>query len=141
VAQGLDQLAKGDTAAATTTFTNVLSLDPVNPFAHYNLGYLAQQADHTTEARKQYDAALAALPTLAPALYNKAILLEDIDLEQSVELYRKALASDPDNAAAHMRLGFALVHLGEKDDGGDELAKGIELDPSMASVAAPTYAD
>lgn len=141
VQQGLDQLTKGDTAAATTTFTNVLALDPGNPFAHYNLGYLAQQAGRPDEARQQYDAALRALPTLAPALYNKAILLESTDLEQSVELYRKAVASDPKNAAAHMRLGFALVHLGKKQEGGDELAKGVELDPAMRSVAAPTYAD
>ncbi|SFD03405.1 Tetratricopeptide repeat-containing protein [Nocardioides terrae] len=141
VKKGLDQLADGDPDAATTTFDKALDLDPKNAYAHYNLGYLAQQAGDDDAAGKEYDDALAALPTLTSALYNKAILLEDDDLDQAVALYRKALTSDPDNAAAHMRLGFALVHLGQKDEGAAELAQGLRLDPSMKSVPAPTYAD
>lgn len=137
--QGLSQLTRHDTAAATTTFANVLGLDPKNAVAHYNLGYIAQQAGHDDQAVKEYDAALAASPDFAFALYNKAILLEGSDLEMSVKLYRKAIAAEPKNAAAHMRLGFALVHLGKQSEGGDELARGIQLDPAMKSVPAPTY--
>ena len=38
-----------------------------------------------------------------------------------------------------MRLGFALVQLGQTDEGETYLAKGVGLDPSMVDVKAPSY--
>lgn len=139
VQQGLDQLAAGDAATARSTFENVLALDADNVYAHYNLGVIAQQSGDDTQAVASYDEALASDDAFAPALYNKAILTESDDLRAAVELYRRAVAADPTMAAAFMRLGFALVHLGEKDEGATYLAKGVELDPSMADVDAPSY--
>jgi Tfp pilus assembly protein PilF len=139
VQHGLDQLNDGQTAAAQGTFENVLSLEADNVYAHYNLGFIAQQAGHDGEARKQYDAALAVDPTFGSALYNKGILTEGDDLEAAVTLYRQVISSEPDFAPAHMRLGFALLQLGQKAEGEKELADGIRLDPSMKDVEAPSY--
>lgn len=139
VSQGISQLDGGDTAAARTTFQNVLGLDPANPYAHYNLGYIAQLAGDATTAMSEYDAALATDPAFGSALYNKAILTEPTDLDAAVGLYRQAVAVQPDLAAAHMRLGFALLHLGQKSEGEKELGEGIQLDPSMKDVEPPTY--
>jgi Tfp pilus assembly protein PilF len=139
VQQGLDQLAAGDAATAKTTFENVLALDPHNIYGHYNLGVIAQQAGDDQTAMSSYDEALAVDDGFAPALYNKAILTETSDLGAAVELYRRTVAADPTMAAAFMRLGFALVHLGKKDEGATYLGKGVELDPSMADVEAPSY--
>jgi Tfp pilus assembly protein PilF len=139
VQQGLDQLAASDTAAAKGTFGNVLALDPGNVYAHYNLGVIAQQAGNDKAAMTAYDAALSSDDAFAPALFNKGILTESTDLEAAVDLYHRAVAADPTMAAAFMRLGFALVHLGEKDEGAKYLGKGVQLDPSMADVEAPSY--
>lgn len=139
VETGIAQVTAGEDAAARTTFENVLALDADNAYAHYNLGQLAQKSGRDREAMTSYDAALAADPEMAPALFNKAILTEPADLDAAVELYRRALDSDPDLAPAHMRLGFALLHLGEKSEAEEHLASGIRLDPSMADVEAPSY--
>ncbi|MCR1782867.1 tetratricopeptide repeat protein [Nocardioides carbamazepini] len=139
VQTGLEQLDAGDDAEARTTFENVLELDPDNVYAHYNLGLLAQGAGRQDDAVKQYDAALATDADFAPALYNKGILLEATELDAAVGLYRRALKADPDMAAAHMRLGFALLHLGETAEAEEHLSTGIELDPSMADVEPPSY--
>lgn len=139
VQTALQQLDKGDDAKARATFENVLELDPDNVYAHYNLGLLAQDAGKDALAIKQYDAALKTDPKFTSALYNKGIVLESGDLEAAVELYRRAVAIDPDLAAAHMRLGFALLHLGKTDEAEEHLASGIKLDPSMADVQAPSY--
>jgi Tfp pilus assembly protein PilF len=139
VQQGLDQLAAGDTATAKTTFENVLAVDPDNVYGHYNLGVIAQQAGDDEAAMTSYDAALAVDDAFAPALYNRALLTEASDLDAAVELYKRAVAADPTMAAAFMRLGFALVHLGEQDEGATYLAQGIKLDPSMKDVEAPSY--
>jgi Tfp pilus assembly protein PilF len=139
VRSGIEQLDDGQTEAAQATFEKVLGIDSDNAYAHYNLGLIAQQAGDTDEALKQYDAALAAQPTFASALYNKAILTESTDLSAAVSLYRQAIVAEPGNAPAHMRLGFALLHLGQQTEGEKQLAAGIQLDPSMANVQAPSY--
>ncbi len=46
---------------------------------------------------------------------------------------------DDKMAAAYMRLGFALVHLGKDDEGSEFLTQGIALDPSMTEIEAPSY--
>ena len=136
---GLEQLNAGDSQAAEVTFRNVLTVDPANLYAHYNLGLIAQNRNDTQQAIESYDAALAIDDTYAPALYNRAILTEPTDLDAAVALYRKAVAADPAFAAAFMRLGFALVHLGKADEGSTYLGKGIALDPTMVDVEAPSY--
>ena len=139
VEAALRQLEAGDDTTARSTFENVLELDPTNAYAHYNLGLLAQDAGDDARAIREYDEALETDPELTSAIYNKAIVLETSDLDGAVELYRKALVVDPDLAAAHMRLGFALLHLGETAEAEEHLATGIELDPSMRDVDAPSY--
>lgn len=139
VQAALRQLETGDDATARATFTNVLELDPDNVYAHYNLGLLAQDAGNDELAIEHYDAALATDPDFTSALYNKGIVLETKDLEATVELYRRALVIDPDLAAAHMRLGFALLHLGEPDEAEEHLSTGVALDPSMTDIQAPSY--
>lgn len=139
VQTALQQLDQGDEAKARATFENVLELDSDNAYAHYNLGLMAQDAGKDKLAIKHYDAALKADPQFTSALYNKGILLENDDLEASVELYRKAIAVDSDLASARMRLGFALLHLGETEEAEKQLSAGVKLDPSMADVKAPSY--
>jgi Tfp pilus assembly protein PilF len=139
VKKGLAELTAGNAAAAKVTFENVLAIDPHNAYAHYNLGVIAQQDGRDKAAMASYDAALADDDAFAPALYNKAILTEGSDLDAAVDLYRRAVDADPKMAAAHMRLGFALIHLGKTAEGEEHLGKGVSLDPSMADVEAPSY--
>ena len=139
VQQGLRQLDDGDTTGAKATFTKVLTVDPANKYAHFNLGVIAQQAGDDKTAMGEYDKALKTDDAFSSALYNKAILTEHTDLEAAVALYKRAVKADPKMAAAYMRLGFALVHLGQKDEGARYLGKGVTLDPSMANVQAPSY--
>ncbi|RYB93875.1 tetratricopeptide repeat protein [Nocardioides oleivorans] len=139
VESALKQLDAGDIATAQATFENVLQIDPGNVYAHYNLGLLAQGTGDGALAVEQYDAALETDPDFTSALYNKGIVLEATDLEEAVALYERALAIDPDLASAHMRLGFALLHLGKTAEAEAHLSTGIELDPSMAHVQAPSY--
>lgn len=136
---GLDQLETGDQAAAETTFDTVLTLEPDNSYAHYNLGLIAQDRGDLDAARASYERALDTDATFVPALYNLGILTEKEDLQAAVDLYRRAVAADASFAPAHMRLGFALTHLGEDEEAARFLQRGLELDPSMADVEAPSY--
>ena len=140
VQKGLDELAAGDTAAAKATFENVVALDPDNVYGNFNLGVIAQQAGDDPSAMAAYDVALATDDAFAPALYNKAILTESSDLEAAVALYRRAVEADPTMAAAFMRLGFALVHLGQEGRGrGRSSARASRSTPRWPTVEAPSY--
>jgi Tfp pilus assembly protein PilF len=139
VQQGLDQLAAGDAIGAKASFEKVLALDPDNVYGHFNLGVIAQQKGDRTTAMTSYDAALAIDAAFAPALYNKAILTEAIDLKAAVDLYERTVAAEATMAAAYMRMGYALVHLGRKSEGRTYLARGIQLDPTLEDAEPPTY--
>jgi Tfp pilus assembly protein PilF len=139
VQSGIDQLNAGQDKAARTTFENVLALDAENLYALYNLGLIAQNAGKPDGALDYYDRALVVQADYVPALYNKAILLETTDLDQSIQLYRQVIGLDDQMAAAYMRLGFGLVHLGQTEEGEGFLEQGIALDPAMEDVEAPKY--
>ncbi|KRB78490.1 hypothetical protein ASE01_04300 [Nocardioides sp. Root190] len=140
VSDGLAQLEAGDLDKAGRTFEAVLLIEPDNAYAHYNLGFLAQQRGDKATAIGEYTDAISSDPEMAPALYNLGLLTENADLDASVDLYRRVLAVKPDDAATHMRLGFALRHLGHEAEAKESLAKGVDLDPAMADVTPPTYA-
>jgi Flp pilus assembly protein TadD len=139
LATGLQQVKDTQYPEATATFRKVLGLDPKNTFATYNLGYLAQLQGDDVTALQRYAATLDSDRTFAPALYNLAILTEPSDLHAAVALYRRDIAVKPDDAPAYMRLGFALKHLGQDEEADQLLQRGVQLDPSLAGAAPPTY--
>jgi tetratricopeptide (TPR) repeat protein len=139
VEDGLDKLIVKDVATARAAFEEAAALDPGNLYAHYNLGVLAQRDLDDAAALAFYDRALAIQADYAPALFNKAIILETSDLDQSIELFRQVVELDPTMATAFMRLGFALVHQCERGEGKKLLEQGISLDPRMEKMEAPNY--
>jgi tetratricopeptide (TPR) repeat protein len=140
IAAGLQQVSDQQYDAARATFDQVLDRDATNVYGTYNLGYIAQLQGDDTTAIQRYTTTLATDKDFAPALYNLAILTESSDLKGAVALYRREIQVKPDDAAAYMRLGFALKHLGDRAEGEQMLQQGIALDPSMADVKSPTYA-
>lgn len=137
--RGLEQVRKEEYGDAKGTFDSILTIEPDNAFATYNLGFIAQREGQDPQAIELYARATQLDPEFAPPLYNLAILTEASDLEAAADFYRRVLELEPDDAPTHMRLGFLLQHQGETAEGQELLDRGIELDPSMANVPAPTY--
>src|SRR5215813_5793188 len=57
---------------------------------------------------------------------GKELYRNDQD-EQAVDLFKKAISQDPDNAEAHLRLGMSYAALEQKTEADDEYKKAIEL--------------
>lgn len=137
--RGLGQVQKEQYGDARGTFESILTLDPKNAFATYNLGFIAQREGQDPKAVELYAKATQLDPQFAPPLYNLAILTEASDLDAAAAFYRRVLELEPEDAPTMMRLGFLLQHQGKTDEGQQLLDQGIELDPTMQDVPAPSY--
>ena len=103
VLAGVDQ--RSMTPEQQTAFAAYLELfhaemiDADRPEAYLNLGLLETRLRHPSEAENQYQTALRLDPHFTPALVN----LADLDRmrgqnQEGVELLRKAMSIDPNNA-------------------------------------------
>ncbi len=73
---------------------------------------------------------------MTSALFNLAILRGVAGANQeSADLYRRVIAVEPNNAAAHFNLGLVLRLLGQTAEAQTELTKAQQLD---AKLVAPS---
>lgn len=131
--EGIRAQESGNSALAVSDFLAVVKADPTDNVAWYDLGVIAHQAGQDPQAVKDYRAALAAHPGYFPALYNLAVLESGSDPAGAIALYRRAIAAEPKNGAAHLNLGFLLRSSGDAAAGTEEIAKAVSLDPALAS--------
>jgi tetratricopeptide (TPR) repeat protein len=123
---------EGQVEAATSGFKNVLSLEPRNKYALFDLGLLAQRAGSSDVADKYYRQALDADPNFRPALFNLAVVRYQVGAnEEAATLYRRIIALDPSAATSHLNLGFALLAMGDVKNAGKEFEAAVKLDPSL----------
>lgn len=132
--EGVAAQKAGRTDEAERLYEEVLSNDPTNKLANFNLGVAAQIAGDMEKAENLYEKSLDADPVFLPALFNLAILRERTDRnEESAETYRRLLEQYPDNGPAHLNYGFLLTQkLNKPDEGREEFKKAIENDPTLA---------
>ena len=134
----LQQSQVKDSKGAARTYQRVLEIDPRNKIAWYNLGVIAQEDDRKADARRAYDKALESDPKFTSALFNKALLLESGEPDRAVELLKRAIATDPKAAAAHLHLGQILAQKNRDDEARDEFRRAVAADPKLRPyVPAP----
>jgi len=144
----LEAHQEGRLGEAVELYEEVLTLEPRNKFAWYNLGLIDQTRGESAKAEERYREAISVDPDFVAALFNLAVLrTADGDDDEAIELYRQIIEIQPGYAPAHLNLGFALIDIGEGREGRAELETATELDPSLASripdeeaaeVATPT---
>lgn len=78
-------MERGDIKKAVSAFNNVLTMDPRNAFANYNLGVIYQQQGRWKEAEKSFDAVLRTMPgNLDAQLRLSAIYIETNQAQKAV---------------------------------------------------------
>jgi tetratricopeptide (TPR) repeat protein len=98
-------------------------------------GLALHQAGRLAEAKQHYDAALAVNPHHFSALHLLGVLcIQTGQLEQGVELIRRAIGIKPDVAAAYGDLATALNSLKRHDEALWSCDRAIALDPDYAAA-------
>ena len=133
LAKGLAAHRAGKLDEARALYNEVLKNEPRNKFGYYNLGLLAQTRGDNISAENDYRLAISIDPNFTSPLFNLAIILAAKGSDnEAMELYRKVIALEPRNAGAHLNLGLILRKTGDHVQGDAEVAKALELDPSLA---------
>jgi Flp pilus assembly protein TadD len=123
-------------AASYLELCDAERIDADRPEAHLNLGLLETRLRHPSEAETQYRTALRLDQNFPPALVNLADLDRMRGLDQEgVELLRKAMSIDPNNADIRHSLGLALVRQHNYADALPELRQASEFAPDNARYA------
>lgn len=135
---GLKEQVAGHYGAAQREYKAVLANDANNKYAFYNLGLIAQNEQRSADAESAYRRAIAIDPNFIPALFNLAILRTNAQASaEAVSLYQKIISIDDHQAGAHLNLGFLLRSTGQGDLGNVQIARALELDPSLGRQSAP----
>lgn len=134
IGKGLQAQSTGNLDEAGRDYRDAIKKDPSNKIAYYDLAVVDQTKGRLTLAETEYRQALRLDPNFVPALFNLAIVRTAAGSKnEAVDLYRRAIAAQPSYAAAHLNLGFLLRDIGEVTAGNAELAKAVQIDPSLRS--------
>jgi tetratricopeptide (TPR) repeat protein len=108
--------ALDEDARAEANLRKALEIDPDNTAANLNLGLLLGGQGRVREAQEALRAALTADPELAVAAYNLAVMLAETDLEESLELARRAASSRPSEPRYGYTHAFFLRQAGRASE-------------------------
>jgi tetratricopeptide (TPR) repeat protein len=134
---GIKQTDQENWSSAGATFQKVLTIDPSNLYANYDLGVIAQATGSSSEAISYYNKALAANAAYTPAMYNEAILLESSHPQQAIALYQKIVSIDPKASTAYLRMALVQAEQGDATGAKANYAKAVALDPAFSKYKLP----
>ena len=120
---------------AIIAFQKVISLEPNDAKAHYNIGNTFQKQGKWQEAIDAYNKALLIKPEYAEAYNNMGVALkEQGKLDEAIKAYNKTVLIKSDYADAYYNMGNALNDYGKWDEAIDAYNKSISLKPDYADA-------
>jgi len=130
--RALTALRRRDFAVAEAVLTSLLAgpaTTPERAFLSNKRGVARMGLLRPDAARSDFEAALTAVATFAPALTNLGNLaLEAGDIDGAIALYEAALRSDPEYAVACLNLGVAYKRSGRIEEGVRSLRRAQALE-------------
>lgn len=126
----------GDYAEARDAYSLALELKgsdaPTRWFVHYTRGITHEKLGQWDLAEADFRAALALEPDQPQVLnyLGYALAEQNIKLDESLSLLRRAVAASPDNGHILDSLGWVLYRLGNHAEAVEHLERAAELDPT-----------
>lgn len=112
--QGLIFFLENDLSNATTTFEQVLDLNPENALAHDVLGLIALKKRNIAEALDHFTRAIEINPNFALAMYNKGVAYKmNNDPVKALEYFNKAIDTHLNVAQVYFARGLLKRDMGD----------------------------
>ncbi|VAW05991.1 hypothetical protein MNBD_ALPHA01-1238 [hydrothermal vent metagenome] len=122
--------ANGDYEAAEEYMLASLSANKNQPHVHNNLGNLYLEQENYQKAVHCYRKATRLEEKYADAWYNWAVVLDKQNMTaESIELVKKAIKYDPDQAKYHNFLGLLYKHQKNYPDAIASFEKALKIQP------------
>jgi tetratricopeptide (TPR) repeat protein len=110
--------------------------------SYANLGDFYMQRGDFTEAVKDYENARRLEPRMIEVLMNESVAYSNMrQNERAEQCLRRALETEPDNAAANFNLGLLLAEEGKTDEAEKALRRAIKSDPLPCGAWCPAAAN
>ncbi len=134
-----DALMRGDWTAAISEARRGLALAGADATAraalHHRLGTALAQTGDLAGAEREFEASIAASPSLPRAHYSLGVLrLSSGDEDAALRSFSRALQSDPTYLAARVNLADVLRGRGRAREAAAEYARALELDPKLPAA-------
>jgi tetratricopeptide (TPR) repeat protein len=130
----VDALLAGERARAVELFRKAVGIgDPVErALALNNLGAIHYEDGDLDRAREAWEACVVQEPNFSIAAYNLALLVaREKDYPRAIDLLRRSLVYDPQNATALNNLAYYLALSGEDLEEAEARARSaVDLEPS-----------
>jgi tetratricopeptide (TPR) repeat protein len=126
-------------AEAHTEMESAIALDRNNAWAAKGLGQTLMYLGRPQEGIPHIEKAIRLSPfdpniaIFYHVLARSHLLLDHVD--QSIDLYRKAIAANPSAWYCHLDLAAALGLRGDLDEARAQLAESLRLNPGIKSIA------
>jgi tetratricopeptide (TPR) repeat protein len=113
---------KEDYDNALAVYRQALEYQPTNAKIHCNLGFLYWGKGDTEEAMKSYELAIKYNDAYDIAYNNLGVIyLDDLGrVNKAIELFKKAVETNPNYALAHFNLARAISIIGDKIEAAKE---------------------
>ena len=128
LAAAQEAIDRNDFAAAVASLQDYLAKKPGDAAAHFQLGYAYTALQRPTEAKVEYEKAVALKPDMSEAQLNLGLTLLDADPNAAVEPFRKAAELLPDQAQPIFLLGKALERSGKLSSAIEQYRAAEQLD-------------
>lgn len=142
-AEALEKGIQADTAGrvddAVAAYFQVLSFEPKNKFAFYNLGQVFRRANELVIAEGYYRQSLQIDPNFGPALFGYGFTrLAVSDWAEAERANRAVTTAEPQNGPAWYNLGLALQNQGKQADATQAFTRANQLDRRLVPPPTPT---
>lgn len=127
---GQELLQRGAFSQSVTSFRQVLSREPGNFEAQFNLALAYLQWGRQENAVDEFKKALSLQPKSSLAWANLAIAYENLGKKQdAVNSLYKAVELDPENTTARMNLAAMYANAGDQKNAISQFKQVVKLDP------------
>lgn len=128
--QAAEAEAAKDLPHAATLVAEIVQIDPGDFIAWAKLGSLHAAQNSLAKADSAVRKSLELRPDYTPALLNLGMILAvQKDFEPAIDLFKRAIASDPNTAIAHRMLGEAYLQVRKGSLALEALNEALRLDP------------